>query len=260
MHGPCNLPSELLIYVLQVGAFPTIPVVIHIEPDEWGHILLNGTYTWPNLNISTTFVYVGGSGHPDLVGFPDNIYGWARAFKKLRDTYAGKNALLICNPSGWDSTGSMSGLRFGAIMKQLAGDWEGAVFETGDRDKGSTSSPPFVDANGIPTISITGNFQNHVNWINDFHNVSGLPVFVWQAASGNTVYRTCNQQDKHYMDNLMETLLGGYPADKTWLTKYVNAGCFGCVSTPTLCVCCCASLRGVNARESTASRHYTRRI
>lgn len=194
-----------------------VPVVVQIEPDEWGHMLLTA-----GMDPEKVDVKVGSTGMRELEGLPDDLFGYAAAFERLRNTYSPGNVLLACNPSGWDSGGSMSGTRFGQIMKRVCPDYDLAVFETGDRDKGMHGkAPPYGDA-----VDICGNFTNHVRWIRDFHAVTGLPVVVWQVAMGNTVFAACNNTPGHHCDNLAQTLLEGYPKNPT-IANYVRAGCVG---------------------------------
>lgn len=193
------------------------PVMIQIEPDEWCHLLLSG-----GMDPAKVDIKIGSSGMPELKGLPDNLFGYAAAFKRLRDLYAPMNVLLGCNPSGWDANGAMSGSRMGQLMKALAGDWDFAVFETGDRDKGMHGkAPPYGTS-----IDITGSLEAHLKWIADFHAASGLYVFVWQVAAGNTHFRTCNNTEGHFADNLLQMLLEGYPQNPT-IGRYVRAGCAG---------------------------------
>ncbi len=201
----------------ECGKEAPYPVMVQIEPDEWGHLLIPA-----GMDPAKVDVKVGSCGLEELKGLPDNLFGYSEAFRRLRDLYAPANVLLGCNPSGWDWQGSMSGARFGKIMKQVAGDYDFAVFETGDRDKGMRGlKPPYKDA-----IDITGNLENHIKWINDFHQATGLCVFVWQVAAGNTYFATCDNTPGHYCDNLAQLLLEDYPQNPT-ISRYVKAGCVG---------------------------------
>ena len=193
------------------------PVLVQIEPDEWCHLLLSG-----GMDPAKVDVKVGSCGLEELKGLPDNLFGYAAGLKKLRDLYAPTNVLLGCNPSGWDASGAMSGTKMGQTMKAVAGDWDFAVFETGDRDKGMKGKlPPYGQA-----IDITGSLDAHIKWITDFHVASGLYVFVWQVAAGNTYFVTCNNTDGHECDNLVQMLLEDYPFNTT-ISRYVRAGCAG---------------------------------
>ncbi len=193
------------------------PVMIQIEPDEWCHLLLSA-----GMDPAKVDVKVGSCGLEELKGLPDNLFGYAAALKRLRDLHAPANVLLGCNPSGWDANGAMSGTRMGQLMKAAAGDWDFAVFETGDRDKGMKGlAPPYGTA-----IDVAGSLEAHLKWISDFHAASGLHVFVWQVAAGNTWFRTCNNTEGHYADNLLQLLLEDYPKNPT-IGRYVKAGCVG---------------------------------
>jgi hypothetical protein len=113
----------------------------------------------------------------------------------------------------------------GDLMKKVCEGWELAVLETGDRDKGAPGSdklPPYGT-----DIAITGNLDNHLQWITDFHKASGMWVCVWQAAMGNTYFATCNNTDGHECDNLLQMLLEDYPTKNQTIARYVAAGCCG---------------------------------
>jgi hypothetical protein len=213
-------------------AAPT-PVVVHVEPDEWCHILLAGPTT-PDPVTSWISVYhpdqcvveVASTGMPELSDLPDTLVGYAHALKRLRDLYAPTNVLLATNPSAWDWQYTMSGTRMGQYWSEMCSDWDLAAFEFGDRDKGCPggSSPPFGENSGICST-----FANHEQWIHDFHAASGLYVEMWQVAVGNCHYLSCNQTDGHYCDNLIEHLLDTYPADSSFMDAYIAAGCVGWV-------------------------------
>jgi len=193
------------------------PVMVHVEPDEWCHLLISG-----GMDPAKVDVKVGSCGMDELKGLPDNLFGYASAFKKLRDLYAPQNVLLGCNPSAWDANGSMSGPKMGQTMKAVAGDWDFAVFETADRDKGMTGkAPPYGQE-----VGVTGSLESHLKWIADFHAASGLYVFIWQVAAGNSYFSTCNNTPGHYCDNLVELLLEDYPKNPT-IGRYVRSGCVG---------------------------------
>jgi hypothetical protein len=166
-------------------------------------------------------IKVGSCGMEELKGLPDNLFGFAAAFKKLRDRYAPMNVLLGCNPSAWDPN-TMSGTKMGQTMKAVAGDYDFAAFETSDRDKGMKGKPPPYGQ----SIDITGSLENHLKWITEFHAASGMSVFIWQVAAGNSYFSTCNNTPGHYCDNLVEMLLEDYPKNPT-IGRYVRAGCVG---------------------------------
>ncbi|MCW8131947.1 MAG: hypothetical protein KIS92_16495 [Planctomycetota bacterium] len=195
------------------------PVMVQIEPDEWCHLLLSAN---PRMDPEKVDVKVGSCGMEELKDLPDNLYGYAAALRRLRDTYAPNNVLLGCNPSGWDAQGSMSGQKMGELFKKVCVGYDFAVFETADRNKGMMGKqPPYGE-----DINVTGNLTNHLKWIEEFHNASGFYVFVWQVAAGNTYFATCNNTPGHFCDNLVQMILEDYPSNPN-IGRYVKAGCIG---------------------------------
>jgi hypothetical protein len=73
------------------------PIVVHVEPDEWGHMLL--TVSGTMLDPEAVSVRVGSTGMPEICDLPDNVVGYARAIRRLRDMYPPTNALLCVSPS-----------------------------------------------------------------------------------------------------------------------------------------------------------------
>jgi hypothetical protein len=206
-------------FVEGAGKEAPTPVMLQIEPDEWCHLLLSA-----NMDPAKVDVKVGSCGMEELKGLPDNLFGWASAFKRLRDLYAPVNVMLGCNPSAFDANGTMTGQKMGVTMKAVAGDWDFAVHETCDRDKGlEGKSPPYGTE-----IMRCGNLENHLKWTADFHAASGLYVFIWQVAAGNTYFATCNNTPGHYCDNLAQMLLEDYPKNPT-ISRYIKSGCIGWV-------------------------------
>ena len=108
--------------------------------------------------------------------------------------------------------------------------WDGAVIETGDRDKGAPGRkqrvPPYDDI--TTTGSHFDDVEEQLQWISTIHKGTGLPFYFWQAAVGNTYFRTINQTDGHYADTLAQGLLEGYPKNPM-ISRYVEAGCYGWV-------------------------------
>lgn len=205
-------------FVEGAGKEAPYPVMLQIEPDEWCHLLLSA-----NMDPAKVDVKVGSCGMEELKGLPDNMFGWASAFKRLRDLYAPVNVMLGCNPSSFDANGTMTGQKMGAMMKALAGDWDFAVHETGDHNKGRDKPPPYGTE-----IHRNGNLEGHLKWTAEFHAASGLYVFIWQVAVGNTHFATCNNTIGHYADNLAQMLLEDYPKNPT-ISRYIKAGCIGWV-------------------------------
>jgi hypothetical protein len=210
--------AQYKLFMIELGKQKPWPVVMQFEPDEWCHLLLST----PDFDPKSVDIKVGSCGIDELKDLPDNLYGYAAALKRIRDTYAPENVLLCCNPSAWRWQGQMSGQAMGEIMKKVCPDWELAVLETGDRDKGLSGKPPPYGTD----ISICQNLENHLQWITDFHKASGMWVVVWQAAMGNTYFATCDNTPGHECDNLTQMLFEDYPKNDT-IARYVAAGCCG---------------------------------
>ena len=201
------------------------PVVIQVEPDEWGH-LLNKVAMDP-LRVD---IKVGSSGMPDVAEFPDNMIGFSDAWLKLRAKYAPKNVILFANPSAWDQNGMMSAQNWVRVFRQCHVDkWDGLILETGDREIGH---PPKNNAPPYDEISTTGQLFNDLDeqmrYIETLYKELKLPIYFWQVACGNTYFRTCNQTPGHYADTLAQALLEDYPKNDM-IARYVDVGCFGWV-------------------------------
>ncbi|MCZ7649239.1 MAG: hypothetical protein M5U26_28950 [Planctomycetota bacterium] len=206
--------------------FKPHPVVVQVEPDEWGHLLLSkreGKALFPE----KVDVKVGSCGMEDVKGLPDNLVGYAQAWYKLRNAYAPSNVLLVTNPSAWDWRGSMAAENWVEIFKQCGVDqWDGAVLEFGDRDLGcSGKAPPYTEADYVTRFA---SYDQMLKWIETLHKGTGLWVWMWQVAIGNTYFKTCNQTDGHYCDGIAQSILEGYPGNPT-IGRFAAAGCAGFV-------------------------------
>ena len=227
---------EQVKLIMQIcDKYKPFPVVLHVEPDEWGHMLLGA----PNrrgkrLEALDVDVKVGASGMPDVAGLEDNLRGYSHAWLKLRAMYAPYNVILITNPSAWDQNGSMSASNWIRIFKEAdVTKWDAAVLETGDRDigcvPGKGKGPPYEE------VATTGSHFNNLNeqlrWIEAFYKGTGLPVYFWQVGVGNFYFRSCNQTKGHFCDTIAQGLLEGYPKN-TMIARYVSIGCYGFVFSP----------------------------
>ena len=208
------------------------PIVIHVEPDEWGHLLLHATGS--PMDSFTVDVKVGSSGMPELAGMPDDMKGYSHAWLKLRALYAPTNVLLVANPSAWDQNGKMSAQNWVRVAKETdMTKWDAAVLETGDRDVGCEPgkglAPPYkvVDTTG----SHFNNLAEQQRWIGHFTKETKLPIYFWQVGLGNYYYLSCNQTHGHFCDRIAQGLLEGYPKNPA-IANYVKIGCYGFVFSP----------------------------
>ena len=198
------------------------PIVVHLEPDEWGHLLLGA-----NMDPDGVDIKVGATGMEEIADLPDNLSGYTHAWLRLRAMYAPYNVILVTNPSAWDWRNTMSGRRWVEYFKECGADkFDLAVLEFGDRDVGCHgNAPPYTEEDVVTRFK---SWDRQLDWIKTFHEGTGLRVVFWQVAVGNTYFRTCNQTDRHYCDGIAQGLLEGYPQNPM-IARYVRAGCVGFV-------------------------------
>ncbi|MBI3831280.1 MAG: hypothetical protein HY291_17310 [Planctomycetes bacterium] len=210
--------------------YKPFPIVIHVEPDEWGHMLLGGPHQGKDLDPLKVDCKVGATGLEELKDLPDNLKGYAQAWFRMRTLYAPYNVILSTNPSAWDWQGSMSGKRWVQYFKDCGADkWDLAVLEFGDRDLGcSGKAPPYTEADYVTRFK---SYDKMLEWIKELHDGTGLWVVMWQVAIGNTYFSSCNQTDGHYCDGIAQSLLEDYPKNPL-ISRFANAGCLGFVFSP----------------------------
>jgi hypothetical protein len=209
-----------------IAKYPELPVVLQVEPDEWGHLLL-GTQWNPDLAGS---VLVGGSGLPELKGLPDTIRGWTEGFRILRNRIA-PNVILAANPSAWDRNGAMNGENWGKVFASMditpKNGWDLFITQLHDWDKGLNSNggnakfPPYKPED---FLTYHGSVDSWLAWIEPIHKATGMWGVAWQLPVGNTTYAACDGSDGHGMDGIAELLLEGYPKNTT-AARMAAAGC-----------------------------------
>lgn len=201
-------------------------IVVQIEPDEWGHLLM------PNAMDPTLagVVLVGSSGVPELAGLPDTVAGWAAGFRTLRDRYAPR-VLLCANPSAWRRDGEMSGEGWAKVFQTCgvtpAGGWDLFVAQLHDWDHGLKSSganakwPPYAEAD---VVTYHRTWSAMCQWIKALHDGTGMWCALWQLPVGNAAYATCDGSEGHGMDGIAEALLEGYPRNDL-AARMAASGC-----------------------------------
>jgi hypothetical protein len=207
--------------------YPEVPVVLQIEPDEWGHLLLSTGGMDPD---KPGTVLVGGSGLDDLKGLPDTITGWAKGFRLLRDLYA-PHVILCANPSAWDRNGTMSGANWAKYFKAMdvtpEGGWDLFVIQLHDWDRGLQSNganakwPPYLEKD---VVTYHGSVDAWCQWTKEIHDGTGLWACAWQLPVGNATYAACDGSDGHGSDGVAELLLEDYPRNTT-AARMAAAGC-----------------------------------
>lgn len=206
---------------------PDVPVVLQIEPDEWGHLLLSTGSMDPDKEGT---ILVGGSGLSELKGLPDTVSGWAKGFRLLRDLYA-PHVILCANPSAWDRNGTMSGANWAKYFKAMEvtpeGGWDLFVIQLHDWDRGLTASgnaakwPPYAEKD---VVTYHGSVDAWCQWTREIHEGTGMWACAWQLPIGNATYATCDGSEGHGSDGVAELLLQDYPRNTT-AARMAAAGC-----------------------------------
>ncbi|MFT7586759.1 MAG: hypothetical protein ACI9EW_003198 [Cellvibrionaceae bacterium] len=237
--------NDLELFYKKAAEFPNETVILHVEPDLWGHIQQlssnDDSAQYPNS------VMVSGSGHPSLGGLPNSMAGFAQALFRLRDTTNADNVLIAYHASPWGTGDSFiysnpnnakliatadQSIKFYKSLNQI---FDLTFFEMRDRDAGFYQyvwNTP--DAWWNPN-----DFDNHIKFINRYTESTGQQVMIWQIPYGNTKRAILNNTTSHYQDNLVETLLDE-PNLET-LKRYKDAGVialiFGQGAGGTTCPC-----------------------
>ncbi len=203
------------------GKYPDKPMVVQVEPDEWGHLLIAG-----GMQPTKVDVKVGSSGLEELKGLPDDLIGYASAWTRLRARYAPMNVLMCCNLSEWDAKGTMSAANWARYMIECGVDkWDLAVAQFSDFDLGAQGKkPPYAPDRTM--FAYFDSFEEQLKFVEDFHKATGLWIFYWQVAVGNTWFLCENQTPGHFTDCIPQFLLEDYPRNTT-IARYVQAGCAG---------------------------------
>ncbi len=237
--------ADLKIFFEKAALFPNETVILHVEPDMWGHIqqLTPG-------NDATQYghpVRVGGSGFADLAGIPDTPQGFADGLYRLRDVTGAQNVLIGYHLSMWGtdvdfvlsdpSPAELQELAAESIQfyQTLGREFDLTFFEIRDRDAGF-----YQFQWGIPNAWWQQNdWDNHIAWITRYSNETEQSVMLWQLPYGNTQRSEMDNTWGHYQDNIVETLLG--ESDYSTLKRYADAGVvaivFGQGASGTTCPC-----------------------
>jgi hypothetical protein len=235
--------NDLKLFFQKAGAFPSRKVVLHVEPDLWGYMQQRAT----NDDARTVTAQVAETGLPELAGLPSNVSGFARAVRKLRDTYA-PNVDLGYHISIWgtrvdiglqnpsDATVDALAVRAANFYKSLAADFDIAFGEFSDRD---SAFKQYVYGDGGQSWFDAEDFRRSARFFGGFSTAAGKRIVMWQIPLGNTRMRAQNNTSGHYQDNRPEWLLDD--ASRAHLTAFRDAGVvaflFGGGASGTSCAC-----------------------
>ena len=205
-------------------------VVVHVEPDLWGYLEQRAGVG----GAGALTAQVGGTGFPDLAGYPDTVPGFAQGLLHLRDLYA-PNALLAIHASMWGSGVDVASSTDAALDAAGAGGHTAAFLNSvgvTSNPRGSTWDLVFhdVDDHDAGWWEATGatnqwythwwdranarfpNFSRWLTWVAALHAQTGKPQVAWQVPMGNQYYLTENNRPGHYQDNVLEYMLA-HPVD-----------------------------------------------
>jgi hypothetical protein len=235
--------DDVKVFFQRAGAFPGLPVVLHVEPDFWGHAHQRAVGD----TASTVPALVTGAGLPELAGLPDTVTGFAQGIVRLRDRYA-PNVLLAYHLSIWgtgtdiaaaeppDSTVDDLASRAARFFASLQAGYDLVFAEFSDRDAGYYQY--YVGDGGAAWWS-AGDFHRMARFLAGFVAASGRRVVMWQVPLGNTRMRAMNNTWNHYQDNRVEWFLAD--PGRAHVQEYVEAGVlaflFGRAADGTTCAC-----------------------
>jgi hypothetical protein len=205
--------SDLTLFMKKSGEYGK-PLILHVEPEVWGHFLSAPEFS-PH-KLDEIHVAVKSTGLPEFEGLDDTLVSFGRAFGLLRDRYA-PNVLLAWHASRrGDRTP-----REVADALRVSGRWDLLFTDVGDRDAAYRESRG--EAGGWWTEK---DFAELRAWGAELHERSGLPLVLWRIPLGNTVMAACNNTPWHYMDNRAEYWLENFPENRH-IAEWAAAGFVG---------------------------------
>lgn len=237
--------NDVKLFFEKAAEFPNETIILHVEPDMWGHMHLLS----PNDDAAQYpySVMVSGSGHPDLGGLPNSASGFAQALYRLRNAANANHVLIAYHVSTWGvghdfvygdpdhNTLIAQADQSIKFYRSLGQPFDLTFFEMRDRDAGY-----YQHVWNRPNAWWNANdFDNHIKWIDRYTSTTKQKAMIWQIPYGNTQRSIVNNTWGHYQDNLVETLLG--ESNFATLKRYKDAGVialvFGQGAGGTTCPC-----------------------
>lgn len=181
------------VWLLELAAEFTPPVIIHSEPDSWGFMM------WAmgvegNDDPTSVPVQVQSSGHPETAGFSDDAAGLGQALVALRDSHAPEVRL------GWHASNFRAGSQPEVVSNFYAqvGDWDVLIGEHPHLEPNEATWWEPLDTDRIDV---------NVSWLSSVTSSAGVPLIFWQMPIGTV--------DWHWI---------GDPSDLSLLERFVDAG------------------------------------
>lgn len=184
-------------------------VVVHVEPDLWGHIQQAARGD----RAATVPAAVSSTGDPALRGLPDDASGFARALVRLRDRIA-PNVTLAWHLSTWGTKIDIGlsdppaarvralGRRSARFYRSLGTRFDIVFNDVADRDAGFRRH---VLGDGGRSAWTAGDFHRHAAYIRTFTRAARTKVAIWQIPLGNS---RLPDTDRRYRDNRVQWWLG----------------------------------------------------
>lgn len=224
-------------------AFRRTPVVLHVEPDLWGHVERAGRGD----DARHVRASVASTGLPELRGLPDTAAGFAQAVVRLRNRRA-PNVSLGYHVSVWGTKGDPTyskltdhpidalARRAGRFYRSLGARFDVLFTDTSDRDFGFKR---VILGDGGASKWSSRDFYRHVRFIAGVVRATRRRMVVWQIPLGNTRMLAMNDTWGHFQDNRVQWLLDD--SSRRHLGAYARAGViaflFGGGAEGTTCAC-----------------------
>lgn len=236
--------SDLMVLMTKIEQNATGKVIIHFEPDFLGFCIRDkgGVAGAPT---NATIVTVGGNAAPagwagtgarawNTTNYPNNLIGWAKAIKDMRDLHAPTRVLIAHHFTHWGiSSGSVGDVFVNPANQNDVNNMTDNISTFLLNVGGGSSSymdlffadPADRDAawwnlrDGAGGVNSRWNHMNYLtNWGQRSWGTIGYVVdrvstnlnkraMMWQVPNGNHFYRAMNNTSGHYQDNYVHSFM-----------------------------------------------------
>jgi hypothetical protein len=199
--------ANVRAFLQSLGSARTL-VALDVEASAWGE--LEGQLNESGARLDTVRAVVGSSGVRELRGLPDDLTGFARAWKALRDRYAPSVRLgyvLDDYATGLDisqappsrSAATAAGRQAGEFFRLVAG----GLFDY------TSIEVAFSEAGKEPKDAYSAEERDaFVAFVQEFSAAARTRVFLSGVPASNTVMRTIDDKPYHWHDDWVQWLIG----------------------------------------------------
>ena len=219
--------ADFTLLLQKAGAFTGKTVVLNVEPDLWGYFEQAATAAGGVANVPGQVGACGG----DVVGYANNVAGFAQAIIHLRNLYA-PNVLIGFNASiwgtGWDLLTSVPkpddakamamGQQSAAYFASLGAQLDLLFGETLDAD---SAYDQIIRGDALDWFQ-SDDYRHLGEFDANLSANANLRIVLWQTPIGNTLMQSCNNSSGHYQSNQVEWLLDNLANDQ--LADFANDG------------------------------------